>query len=163
MSEFTELLLQNKSRKKPKPGDVFTLQVKDNLFYYGKVIKTNINSSNVLLRGWNLIFLYKYSTTCIENERLDLLSHQELLLPPVITNNKGWYDGYFLTIGNVPVSGEELSLDYGFWDDIRKNYRNEEGTVLNNEPAYAASYSLVSYGGIGRGIHRLLNNEPHYL
>ena len=36
MEEFTELLLQKKSRKKPRVGDVFSLRTKENLFYYGK-------------------------------------------------------------------------------------------------------------------------------
>lgn len=162
MSEqFTELLQLKKSRKKPKTGDIFVMQVKSDLYYYGKVIKTEIKSLNPLLQEWNLVYIYNYSTRDIQD--CGQINKQDLLLPPLVTNHKGWYDGYFLTIGNEEVSEEELNFDYGYWDDIRKVYRNEEGTILEKQPKFVARFSLVSYGGIGRGIHRILNNEEHKL
>lgn len=164
MSEqFTELLLQKKSRRKPKIGDIFALRVKEDLYFYGKVLKTEINNPHPLFQGWNLICVYDFSSQDIINTDLSKLSEHDLLLPPLVTNHKGWYDGYFLTIGNENITEDEMQIDYGFWDDLRKIYRNEEGTILDKKPNLVSRYALVSYGGIGRAIHRVLNKEEHLL
>lgn len=163
MSDFTELLIQKKSRKKPKAGDVFSLRIKDDLYYYGKVIKTEIESTNVFLRGWNLVHIYDHSTSkLIEPSEINLIN-QSLILPPVVTNNKGWIDGYFFTVGSIHVIQKDLSIDYGFWDDIKKIYRLEGGETINRVPKLITDYALVSYGGIGRALIKIMNKEEHNL
>lgn len=161
MDEFTELLTLKKSRKKPKEGDIFILQPSEGLYYYGKVIKTGIESTNPFLNGWNLIYISGRPVADKNEVNFDL--SQGLLVPPVVTNNKGWYDGFFETIQSNEVTDQELNLSYGFWDDIKKKYRNEHGYTLTSQPVFVSGYGLVSYGGIGRAIHKVLNNEPHLM
>ncbi|GAK41081.1 hypothetical protein TCA2_3572 [Paenibacillus sp. TCA20] len=97
---------------------MFSLKLEENLFYYGKVIKVELESTNVFLRGWYLIHIYDHPTkTRIDpSERGSI--NQSLIIPPIVTNNKGWIDGYFLTVDNIPVTNTDLSIDYGFWDII---------------------------------------------
>ncbi|WP_138754242.1 Imm26 family immunity protein [Paenibacillus sinopodophylli] len=165
MNEFNELFVLKKSRKKPQEGDVFLIQPLRDTYYYGKVIKTNIVSTNPFLNGWNLIYLYRESVVIRDNHFYDLLDTHNLLLPPIVTNHKGWYDGYFETVGFERISSEEKNLSYGFIDKSKdKNkIRNEEGLELHSRPEHISGYGLVSYGGIGRAIHRLLNDEDHLM
>lgn len=89
--------------------------------------------------------------------------NQSLIIPPIVTNNKGWIDGYFLTVGNIPVTNTDLSIDYGFWDDIRGIYRSEGGETITGIPEYYTRYGLVSYGGIGRALAKIKNKEEYRL
>ena len=58
MENFTELISMNQSRKYPKEGDIFLVQPLPNVYYYGKVIQTQIKSRDSLVNGMNLIFVY---------------------------------------------------------------------------------------------------------
>jgi hypothetical protein len=163
MSEFTELLFQIKSRKRPSTGDVFVLKPREDVYYYGKVIKTDIQSTNPFLSGWNLVYIYNFSSSSIVEESNLRLEVSDLLLPPVVTNNRGWSDGYFLTVANTCVSIEEQSLDYGYWDSISKTYRNEEGKLLDHQTKHVSGYGLISYGEIGRALDKFLIGETYSL
>ena len=48
VEEFTYLIPIKKSKKAPQQGDVFVVQPFQNIFYYGKVIQTNIYIANSL-------------------------------------------------------------------------------------------------------------------
>ncbi len=45
--EFTELRLLKRTRKKPQDGDIFVMEPKENLFYFGKVINDSVESKNL--------------------------------------------------------------------------------------------------------------------
>src|SRR5690606_22860027 len=113
--EFTELIAMKKSRKPPVEGDVFVIQPKENNFYFGKVIKTKIESTNQAFTGMNLIYLYN----CLSHakEIPANLDEHELLFAPTVVNFQGWLKGYFETVGNQPVTDKESCVDYGFFDD----------------------------------------------
>lgn len=157
--------MSKKTRIKPKEGDMFLIQPLEDTYYYGKVIKININSTNPFLNGWNLVYVYNRLVHGRDNNFYDLVDVNNLLIPPIVTNNRGWYDGYFETVGSQPVSSDELKLSYGFLDNSKDKhiFRNEEGIELETQPDHISGYGLVSYGGIGRAIHRLLNNGPHLM
>lgn len=55
---FNYLISMKKSRKKPQEGDVFVLQPIKDVFYYGKVIQTNLKSVDSFINGMTLIYIY---------------------------------------------------------------------------------------------------------
>ena len=55
---FKELIAMKKSLKHPEEGDVFVLQPQKNLFYFGKVIRTNLKSTDSFINGMTLIYIY---------------------------------------------------------------------------------------------------------
>ena len=57
--EFNELISMKRSRKKPQAGDVFVIQPLSGRYLYGRVIRTNLPSNDPLIKGWNLIYIYK--------------------------------------------------------------------------------------------------------
>jgi hypothetical protein len=58
-----QMIQMNKSRKKPCIGDVFVLQPIQGIFYYGKVIKTDLQSYDSFVRGMFLLFIYDCCST----------------------------------------------------------------------------------------------------
>ena len=93
--DFTDLIPMNKSRKRPKEGDAFLVQPFFNVYYYGKVIQTQIQSRDSCVNGMNLIFIYD---KCADAQSIpDDLSDAVFLIPPTIINKLPWSRGYFLS------------------------------------------------------------------
>lgn len=155
---FDYLISMKKSNKKPQEGDVFVLQPIKDMFYYGKVIQTNLRSVDSFINGMTLIYIYMYCS--INKEMPNDLENEELLIPPVIVNHQPWRKGYFETIGNVGVSENEKNIDFSFWDICREKYVDINGQVimLDSEPKYRSIYGLGSYGIVGKDVQRALGN-----
>lgn len=160
-TEFTELIPMKKSRKRPTVGDVFVIQPKENDFYFGKVIQTNIQGKNANFNRMNLIYMYN----CLSHtkEIPDHLDRHEFIFPPTVVNFQGWLKGYFETVGNQPITEKETSIDYGFFDDYktRDKFYNVEGERIDHEPLYKDFHGLASYGYVGRETHRVLYGKTY--
>lgn len=166
-----ELLPIKKSRIKPKAGDVFVIQPRKDVYFFCKVIRTNLSAVNQLDKGFidnmNLIYIYKTKTKeLIMPERLDI---GDLMMPPQIVNFRGWTMGYFFTIGNMAVSKEEKGLRYGLWDDRfgRGKYVDAEGRKLKTRPSLFSKehgvYALGSYGSVAYCVDQILKAHPSML
>jgi len=157
--EFNELIKMEPSRKRPKVSDIFVVQPKEKLYYFGKVILTQIKSKDSFINGMNLIYIYNSpQKELIIPEDLEL---NKLIIPPTVVNNRGWLEGYFKTIGVRSVSEDDLKVDYGFKDIIRVNefYCDVEGKKLEHKPKYCSIFGLGSYGVVGRQIQKILEGN----
>ncbi|WP_055106617.1 immunity 26/phosphotriesterase HocA family protein [Paenibacillus ihumii] len=159
--KFTELIAMKKSRKKPQEGDIFVIQPKENHYYFGKVIKTNIQGKNLNFEGMNLIFMYNCLSHNKEIPRN--LDEFEFLFAPTVVNFQGWLKGYFETVGNQPLTVKELNVDYGFYDDPERQDRfyNLEGERILHKPKYLDFVGLASYGYVGRQAYRVLYGKEY--
>ncbi|WP_372010339.1 Imm26 family immunity protein [Paenibacillus chitinolyticus] len=125
------------------------MEPKENLFYFGKVINANVESKNPLFNGGYLVYLYNYPAKTKE-------------IPNQLDTNR--LKGYFETVGSRDVTCEEKNLDYGFWHStFEKFYSLPWEEILKEKPSQFIRNGLISYGGVGRGIHRLLSGQPHNL
>ena len=158
-----ELLPIKRTRKKPNVGDIFVIQPRESLYFYGKIIKVNIQAINPFLKGKNVVFFYKKNTTKLNMP--DNLSVDELLIPPQIVDSGGWTKGYFFTLGNMQLTKEELNLDYGFKDIRMKDecYRTEEGDELDYKPSIVGTYALGSFGSVAYKVTKVLEEHPELL
>ena len=150
-----QMIQMNKSRKKPCIGDMFVLQPIQGMFYYGKVIKTDLQSYDSFIRGMFLIFIYDYCST--QKEIVYDLDINNLLIAPQIVNKQPWLKGYFETIGNVEVTVQENNIDLGFWDILRKRYVDINGNPLDVPPKVSSIYGLGSYGIVSKEVYKALN------
>ncbi|MBN2488860.1 MAG: immunity 26/phosphotriesterase HocA family protein [Methanosarcinaceae archaeon] len=155
-----ELLPIKRSRKKPKVGDVFVIQPRDSIYFYGKVIKTNIETKDPFIKGMITIFIYKKSRR--EFKLPKHLNPKELLIPPCIVNLRGWTMGYFFTLGNIGLTEEDRVLNYGFRDS-RGRFLTEEHTELKEKPDIVGTYGLGSYGAVAYEVTRALEEHPELL
>ena len=99
---------------------MFVLQPVIGKFYFGKVIQTDLKSLDSFINGMTLIYIYNYCS--IEKEIPLELEKEELLIAPIIVNNQPWLKGYFETIGNKQVLENEKTIDFAFWDTLKKEY-----------------------------------------
>lgn len=111
-SEFFE-----KSRKRSKEGDVFVIRLEEcGLYFYGKVIKKKVHNKYALYNNTDLIFLYKTPTKEIVVP--DEMDCNDVFKPILMSPNSGWLLGLFKTICNLPVTENDLNVDYGFEDKL---------------------------------------------
>lgn len=106
MQEINTLEFIKKSRPKINIGDIFVFKIK-NRFYVGLVIHNQL----IEKYGNNTMFtllVSKYYENKIENinsnKLIQFLEQEELLLPPINLNKKGWLNGFFMTIENIDVT-----------------------------------------------------------
>ena len=151
------LIAMRKTTKKPQEGDVFVLQPISGIFYFGKVIKTNVESTDGFINGMFLIYIYQYYAH--DKEIPQGLDSKELLIAPMIVNNQPWRKGYFETIGNVEVSEKDRSVDFAFWDILKEKYVNIKGQEIEIKPRYCGTYGLGSYGAVGKEVQRAIKNK----
>ena len=147
-----------KKNPKPKPGDVFLVEVQtedDNVWYYCKVIKTNIQNDDGLYKGSNLVFVYKKWTREVTQSVEELLP-SDLLAPPIMIWNEGWTSGHFQVIYNVSVSDEELAVDYGFQHFTSKKFLDEHGKPLDHVPWYKGLYGIKNHFVLDQYIQKYL-------
>lgn len=158
MEEFKDLIKMKPSRKKPCEGDIFVIQPLVGQYFYGKVIRTNLPNEMEGMRGWNLIYIYKKMVQ-ESVPSAEWLDPEQILIPPMIVNNQGWIQGYFLTLASVKVAERDFVKNYGFWDSFTKQFLDEEGKLLGYEPIIWTDYGIGSYGSVGYDVQKALMNN----
>lgn len=156
-----DLIKLQPSRKKPIEGDVFIIQPKEDVFFFGLVVKAKMALNDPIMNGGHLIFIFNYPTRIKEIPE-NLLSH-DLLIAPQIVNNQGWLKGYFETTGTITINNQDVEKNYGFWDIVTKQYVDELGKPLPSEPKMFSDYGLGSYGSVSAAIKETLEKSPKLL
>jgi len=154
--EFDLLQVQKRTYKKPKEGDIFSLKPKDNLYCFGKVIKTNVKSSDSFMNGMNLIFVYDFFSKT--NMIPDDLEKNEIMFVAVV-NHQPWRRGYAYNISWSKVTEEDINEDYAFWSVGREKYVDLTGNAINRKPRYKGTFGLGSYGALGEEIRKELQKR----
>ena len=149
------------SRKKRKEGDVFIIQPKEDVFFFGVVVKAKMALKDPIMNGGHLIFIFNYPSR--EKEIPENLFSYDLLIAPQIVNNQGWLKGYFETLGTISINKKDIEKNYGFWDIITKQYVDEMGEPLPSEPNMFSDYGLGSYGSVSVAIKETLDKSPELL
>ena len=154
---FRELIEKKKSLKSPQKGDVFILQPQKNVFYFGKVIQTDLESADSFIKGMTLIYIY--DSACSEKVIPQHFDECELLIAPIIVNNQPWIKGYFETLDNISVSERERDLEFGFWDLLTQKYVDIHGKKIGKKPKYCSIYGLGSYGIVGEEVQKAIESK----
>ncbi|MBF0787317.1 MULTISPECIES: immunity 26/phosphotriesterase HocA family protein [unclassified Streptococcus] len=161
-----QLQVIKKSKLEPKEGDVFLVSPRSGIYFYGKVIVSKIvrKVPDTFVEGKHVIFIFKCRTNekTIDNYYPD---YNNLLIPPSIVSQDYWKKGYFYTISNIPLTEEEMNLDFGFYKIHLKNnfFCKETGEVLDREPALLGMHGITTITGIASDIERELIIDPSLL
>ncbi|MTI58312.1 immunity 26/phosphotriesterase HocA family protein [Geosporobacter ferrireducens] len=154
-----QLRVIKKTKPELKDGDVFVLSPRENVYFYGKVLKANINHINndTFVQGKHLVFIFKSKTEkpTIDDFNPDYL---QLLIRPTIVDISYWNKGLFFNVGNSPISEYENEMDYGFLKiGIKSNvYCKEDGTVLDKKPKMLGIFGVSTISGIASKIEQQL-------
>jgi hypothetical protein len=168
--EIKQLQIIKKTRPKEiKTGDVFVLSPRKNIYFYGRVQKANINPiiEKSFVSGGSTIFIYKNKSKEISINNFKS-SFDNLLIAPYIIGKNYWTQGYFYTIGNIPLTEEEKNVDYGFYKFtpfriMQEQFLTEEGNILSTEPQIIGYYGITTITGIASEIEKELIIDPSLL
>lgn len=151
-----QLIVLKKSNKKPVEGDTFVLSIRDNLYCFGKVIRTNVESQDSFVNGMYLIYIFDYfSSSDVYTKSIE---DNNILLVEVI-NTQLWRKGFAKNIAFSEVTDKQKNEDFGFWDIIRETYVDVSGSKLGYIPKYKSVYGLGSYGIIGKELNKIVNER----
>lgn len=128
MDEMTPRLMHQlrPSRKRPKVGDIFEVE-----FDAGRLAGRVIRTDALVFEdapGLNLLYFFRDLAVAHDVKTMRLTT-DNLLIPPVLTNNIGWRRGYFQTIGNRPLGAGEAFAQHCF-DAYGDGYFDEYGQQL---------------------------------
>jgi hypothetical protein len=151
--ENTNLTVLQRSRKKVGAGDVFTFQLLDGPFRFGRVVATGLNAP---MPDSTLVYIYRAEASDPADPPLAQLVPEDLLIPPVFTNRQGWLRGYFKTLLHQPIEPTDLLATHCFFDSGRKIYRNEQGEPLSAASDPCGSWSMASHRGVDDRVSQAL-------
>ena len=141
------------SRKKPKIGDVFVIKPVGHDYYFGQVIKTDVDSG---FSKVNNFLIYVFNSTSKDFAAVPKLSRTNLLISPMVVNMKPWTLGYFQFVRNNPLT--EVLPEHSFLCPIRKVYFNEYGQkqAKSVDGILAGRSGLASYRAVSEEVSQVL-------
>lgn len=145
-----------------KDGDVFVLSPAKGIYFYGKVLKANIEhiEKSPFIQGKHLIFIFKGTTDEMNMGKFSP-NYNDLLIAPAIVDISYWNKGYFFNIGNEEITEEEKNLDYGFlYIHFKGNSYCKENGMQIEKPKILGMFGITTLIGIADEIQKELIIEP---
>jgi len=133
MNPLTNLKVLKRSNAIPRRGDIFVMQLPNDLFLFGRVIIADAPQPSAPMPGSNLIYIYDRQSKTPTPEPADLRPGR-LLIPPVWTNRLGWTKGYFKTIENRPIERFDLLQPHCFCRTLPRTNAPEVFVDENRSP-----------------------------
>lgn len=152
-SNISDYQLQVIKRKRlyPEIGDIFKVNPRDDIYFYGVVLNNhihNINGDDLLL-----VLIFKQNID-IKGSIINGVKEDDLLLPPQIIGKEYWTRGFFY---NVEHYDEILNVkNYGFYSIGKGEFVDEYGKELANQPKLLGTYGVATISGIARKINQEL-------
>ena len=145
--------MQRPSRAKAHPGDIFTMQIPDGRYLFGRVVRTD---ADCFAPGCVLIYVFRYlSDSPTAPARLPVT---DLLIPPQTINRLGWSRGYLMTIGRRPFDDGERAPSH-YFEDIRRSESGEPLLVDEDRRPVGHPPDGTMIGSSGLGNYRTLDDE----
>lgn len=154
-SEYKLNVIKRK-RIQPQEGDVFLVSPRENIYFYGKVLRANIrNPYDDWVNEQNMVVIFKSKTDIISMEKYNP-NYDDLLVRPTVVTKQYWSNGSFYTIDNIPLTDLEKNLDYGFYDAIDDCFVKETGEKINRIPKIMCEKGIATLSGISYDIEKEL-------
>ena len=139
----TNMRILKPTRKKPRPGGVFVLQMPDEMYSFGRVINTSAMVSGRIQS--QLIYVFKVRSTTKELPEQSELRSDRLLVPPMMTNLLPWSRGYMETIAELPFEPGDVLSQHCFYDSSFRKYVDELGNDLPGPVEPVGEMGLQSF------------------
>lgn len=146
-----QLQVIKRKRIYPEIGDVFQLQAVQDITLYGVVVNNhvkNLNGDELLV-----VLIFKPHLNLREVIR-EGIANDDLLISPVLVGREYWARGYFYNIDHI----DHVSLikNYGFYNIGKRQYVDEYGNRLLNEPELLGAYGVATAWGIAMEVNQEL-------
>ena len=153
-----ELVLIQKKRPTIKAGDVFVVQPRKNIFFFGLVINT---CSQPSVKNKIIVFIFKNNT---HSPTMDgfIPDFDNLLLPPLSLFKDPWTSGYFLNVGHIELDKINIPT-YGFYHIFSDSVVSEYGDRLTKQPSLLGLTAIDGIGAVAYKITQELVINPELL
>ncbi len=162
------LFFLKRTRQPKRNGDIFVCSLNGKVFYYGKILNSNIQNKDPKswYNGCLLIVLFKEKTSekNLNNYHGD---YNSLIEGPYIVTEQYWSNGWFETVGNIPLTADEENLDYGLYKEILTKeegmFYKVNGDIVDHFPKYFELYGVKTLTGIYSHLRRESILDPTLL
>lgn len=151
----TNLRVLKPSRKRPRAGDVFVMQLPDDSYVFGRVISTAA-MAGASMPGAILIYVYQQRFDSKVVPGRSEVSRDRLLVAPMMTNRLPWSRGYFETVAHWPLEADDTLPQHCFLSAARGRYFDEKGNELAGPVEPVGVYGLHSYRTIDDAVSTAL-------
>lgn len=153
-----ELIFIQRKRPKLQKGDVFVVQPRENIYFYGLIL--NVCSSPACnCKIIACIFKNITHEKNMDNFRPDF---NNLLLPPLLLFKEPWTSGYFFNVGRINLDGIDVPT-YGFYHDYSNHIMSDLNERLNYYPSLIGLQQYSGTGGVAFRIESELIINPDLL
>ena len=157
MDVITNIKVLTPNRKKVRPGDIFVLQIRNDEYIFGRVVRTD----GTVGGGWNqAILIYIYNAIADDKNNIPDLDKSNLLVPPILTNKVPWLRGYFETVAHRPLVDEEVFHPHCFYSYSSCRYFDEYGQELPYRVEPCGERGLHSFRTIDDAVSKALGIAP---
>ncbi|HBT95593.1 MAG TPA: hypothetical protein DEB24_05685 [Coriobacteriia bacterium] len=151
-----ELVFIKKKRPKIEEGDVFVVQPRKGLYYYGRVLKAHVDvrfhrNENYKWRDSVVVCIYRSRTKDLSLRDFNP-TYENLLVRPRYLTSKSFNSGYLFVLGNVPLTDEEKQLDYGFFSTTFWIMTDVYGNLIETTPRFIGMSALGNFGALAREL-----------
>lgn len=153
---MTNLQQLARSRRKQRPGDVFAMLFPDERYLFGRIISTDAVVGPI--EGVLLLYVYRHRSDSPAVPDRSELRPGQLLVSPLLTNRKGWSEGVFETVGNVPLGDGDV-LDQHCFRRWNGEYFDECSNQLPGPVEPVGDFGLHSFRTIDDDISDALGFE----
>ena len=153
----TNLQIFSRSRKQPKAGDVFAMQLPDDRYVFGRVISTEAHAAPAM-PGGVLISIDRTRSEAKEVPSVEEMRTDRLLVSPIMTNRLPWTRGYFEPLANIPLADDDVLAQHRFrrWDGC---YDDENLSELSRSVEPVGDYGLHSFRTIDDEVSDALGSR----
>ena len=120
------MVVQQPSRKRLRPGDIFAIHIPVRGFLFGRVIFAQL-PKGPMGPGSSLIYIYDHVGSKVDDFDDAELTPGRLLLPPTIINRLPWSRGYFQNVHSRPLTDRDVLPVHCFYDAARRTVVDLDG------------------------------------
>ncbi len=153
-----ELVFIQRKRPKLKPGDVFVVQPKENIFFYGLIIGI-CSRPDCKCQVTACIFRNLTNKMTMNDFRADF---RNLLLPPLNLFKEPWTSGYFYNIGHADLDSMQIP-SYAFYHIFSGSVVTAKGEHVKMMPELIGLSAICGIGSVALQITQELIIDPSIL
>lgn len=142
-----QLNVIKRKRIKPQKGDLFVVSPREDMFFWGVVINSDINVQG---DDFYTVFILKDKARGPEDTNIPT-DITNLLIGPSIVGRWYWNKGFFYNVG-IDITIPD-NLDYGFYSVMDKRYTDEYDNPIEREPELVGISGLSTGSGIAYEIN----------
>lgn len=157
MSDQPHVLRQLcRSRSNPVTGDYFAIKL-DLGYLFGRVVDTKARwAEGDHIKDANLIYIFRRLWPEMSLPDTAYLLPGELLIPPMVINDRPWSMGYFEKVASASIEpAEKLARHY--FRDVRNRYFDEYAVEVQNPSGPVGVLGLESFLTVDSAVEKALD------